>query len=63
MHRILSHIEQVLQAETLKKDIPGSPPKRIPIADQQRILDTDIREILAGRTEIYDPRERPPREG
>jgi hypothetical protein len=61
MHRILSHIEQVLQAETLKKDIPGSPSKRIPLTDQRRILDTDIREILAGRTEIYDDRKEMPR--
>ena len=56
MERILSHIEQVLKRESMKKD-PGSPPEEIPLSDQRRILRTDIREILAGRVEIVDDRE------
>ena len=57
MKKLMSHIEQVLQAEALKNADPGRPQEQIPLTDQRRILDTDIREILAGRTEIYDDRE------
>jgi hypothetical protein len=56
MERISSHIEQVLKRESMKNET-GSPQKQIPLTDQQRILSTDIREILSGRTVIYDDRE------
>jgi hypothetical protein len=60
MERPLNHIEQVLKRESMKND-PGSPSEQIPLSDQHRILHTDIREILAGRTEIFDDREPRPR--
>lgn len=56
MERPLSHIEQVLLRESMKSD-PGSPPERIPLSDQARILRTNIWEILAGKVEIFDDRE------
>lgn len=61
MQRMLTHIERVLNAEALKNVDSGRPQEQVPLSDQRRILNTDIREILAGRTEIYDDRERRPR--
>jgi hypothetical protein len=57
MHPPLTHIERILKAEALKNDDPELPQERIPLRDQRRILATDIRGILAGRTEIYDDRQ------
>lgn len=59
MDRKLTHIEQVLRAEALKSVDLGLPTRRIPLSDQQQILRTDIREILAGRTVIYDDHDKP----
>ena len=60
MERILTHIEQVLKRESPKNDLALAP-EQIPLTDQQRILNIDIRDLLAGRVGVYDDRETPPR--
>jgi hypothetical protein len=61
-----SHIEEILEQEYVRarkmfSADPDRPITRIPLRDQQQILRTDIREILAGGKEIYDDRKPRPR--
>jgi hypothetical protein len=56
MQKILTHIEALLQVEA-KKSGQNLHPQQIPISDQQRILNTDIREVITGGTIVFDDRE------
>jgi hypothetical protein len=67
MHEhLLPYHERLLRAEAKKAARDTSVPterRKIAITDQEALLHLDIRDVLTDRVEVYDPRERPPREG